>query len=95
MSCGVGRRCGSDPMWLWLWCRPAAAAPIHPLAWIPPYAVGEALKRPKKIKLNEKKRPIYPYIPLITLYNYTEALLKFSRVSSFAKSKKFPLILHP
>ena len=30
MSCGVGCRRGSDPAWLWLWCRPAAAAPIGP-----------------------------------------------------------------
>ena len=22
---------------LWLWCRPAAAAPIQPIAWEPPY----------------------------------------------------------
>ena len=21
MSCGVGRRSGWDPVWLWLWCR--------------------------------------------------------------------------
>ena len=28
-----------DPAWLWLWRRPAAAAPIGPLAWEPPYAV--------------------------------------------------------
>ena len=21
VSCSVGRRCGSDPAWLWLWCR--------------------------------------------------------------------------
>ena len=27
-SCGVGHRCGSDPLLLWLWCRPAAIAPI-------------------------------------------------------------------
>ena len=33
---------------LWLWCRPVATAPIQPLAWEPPYAVGVALKRPKK-----------------------------------------------
>ena len=33
--------------WLWLWCRPAAAAPVRPLAWEPPYAVGEALKSQK------------------------------------------------
>ena len=36
MSCGVGRRSGSDPAWLWLWCRPAAVAPIQPTAWEPP-----------------------------------------------------------
>ena len=28
MSCGVGSRCGLDPELLWLWCRPAAVAPI-------------------------------------------------------------------
>ena len=34
----------------WLWCRPAAVAPIQPLAWELPYAVGVALKRKKKKK---------------------------------------------
>ena len=29
---------------LWLWHRPAAVAPIRPLAWEPPYAAGAALK---------------------------------------------------
>ena len=33
---------------LWLWCRLAAAAPIGPLTWELPYAVGTALKRKKK-----------------------------------------------
>ena len=28
MSCGVGGRCGSDLVWLWLWCRLAAIALI-------------------------------------------------------------------
>ena len=28
---------------LWLWCRPAAAALIQPLAWELPYAMGVAL----------------------------------------------------
>ena len=46
MSCGVGQRCSSDPMWLW--CRPAATALIPPLGWEPPYARGVALKRQKK-----------------------------------------------
>ena len=50
MSFGVGRRRGSDLALLWLWRRPAATAPIRPLAWEPPYAVGAALKRRKKKK---------------------------------------------
>ena len=44
MSSGVGRRHRSDPMLLWLWCRPAATAPLQPLAWKPPYATSVALK---------------------------------------------------
>ena len=36
-----------DPALLWLWGRPAATAPITPLAWEPPHAVGAALKRQK------------------------------------------------
>ena len=50
LSCGVGRRHGLDPALLWLWCRPAAAALIRPLAWEPPHAVGVTLKRQKKKK---------------------------------------------
>ena len=34
----------------WLWCRLAATAPIRPLAWEPPYAVGAALKGQKTKK---------------------------------------------
>ena len=48
MSCGVGCRRGSDPALLWLWCRLAATAPIKPLAWEPPYALGAALEETKK-----------------------------------------------
>ena len=42
MSCGVGHRCGSDPMLLWLRHGLVAAAPIRPLAWEPPYATAAA-----------------------------------------------------
>ena len=35
MSCGVGRRHGSDLSLLWLWPRLAAIAPIQPLATCP------------------------------------------------------------
>ena len=45
MSCGVGCRYGLDPTLLWLWRRPTAAAPVHPLAWELPYATGATLKR--------------------------------------------------
>ncbi len=50
MSCGVGRRRGSDPMLLWLWCRLAATALIRSLAWEPPYAAGVALEKAKRQK---------------------------------------------
>ena len=49
MSCGVGCRWSSDPALLWLWYRLAAVAPIWPLAWEPPYAVGVALKSKEKV----------------------------------------------
>ena len=48
VSCGIGRRRGSDPMLLWR--RPVATAPIGPLAWEPPYAAGEAQEKAKRQK---------------------------------------------
>ena len=48
MSCGTGRRHSSDLALLWLRCRPAATAPIRPLAWELSCAMGAALKRQKK-----------------------------------------------
>ena len=59
MSCGVGRRCGSDPVLLWLWCSPAATALIGPLAWEPLYSAGaaqEMAKRQKKTKTKTKNK---------------------------------------
>ena len=53
MSYGIGCRCGSDPLLLWLWHRLAATALTGPLAWEPPCAVGAALK---KIFLNKNKK---------------------------------------
>ena len=55
MSCGVGHRCDSGLVWLWLWCRPAAVAWIGPLAWEAPYAEGAALKGQKTKKRKKKK----------------------------------------
>ena len=58
MSCGVGCRCGSDPVLLWLWHRLVATAPIRPLAWESPYAVGAAQEIAKRQKAKKKKKKI-------------------------------------
>ena len=55
MSYGVGYKRSSDLVLLWLWHRPAAVAPIQPLAWEPPYAAGVALKRPTPPHTNKWK----------------------------------------
>ena len=45
-------------MLLWLWHRSAAVAPIRPLAWELPYAMGIVLKKdpPRKVE-NRRKLP--------------------------------------
>jgi len=65
-SCGVGCRHGSDLMLLWPQHRPAATAPIRPLAWKLPYAASVALKR-KKRKKKKKKAQTLIKITLVTL----------------------------
>ena len=42
LSCGVGRRCGLDPVLLWLWRRLGATSLIRPLAWKPLETTGVA-----------------------------------------------------
>ena len=44
-----------------LWCRPSATAPIRPLAWEPPCAMGAALTKDKKKKKSETQdlRPLH------------------------------------
>jgi len=55
VSCGVGCRHGSDLVLLWLWHRPAATAPIRPLAWESPFAMSAALEKAKRQKTNKKQ----------------------------------------
>ena len=55
MTHGVGRRCSSDPVLLWLWHRPVAEVLIRPLAWELPYAVDAALKK-KQNKQEQRQR---------------------------------------
>ena len=54
MNCGVGRRRGLDPAFLWSWGRLVATASIGPLDWEPSYAASVALKRQK-----DKKKECY------------------------------------
>ena len=55
VSSGVVHRGGWDPVLLWLWCRPAAAAPVGPQAWELPYATPAALRKKKKEKKKRKE----------------------------------------
>ena len=48
-----------------LWCRLAAAAPIRPLAWEPPYAVGAAREMAKRQK---KERNGDPWKAILKLW---------------------------
>ena len=48
-----------DPVLLWLWRRPAAIAPIQPLAWELPDNEGAALKRKGKTKQNKKNASLH------------------------------------
>ena len=55
----VSLGCGSNPELLWLWCRPAATAPLRgPLAWEPPYALRAALKKTEKKMCNTRQRAV-------------------------------------
>ena len=73
MSCGVGQRCGTDLVLLWLWCRLAAAAPTGPLAREPTYAAGAALK--KKTTPPQKTTTLIPsnlnllYLDILSLFS--------------------------
>ena len=63
MSCGVGHRYSSVLSLMWLWCRPAAIAPIQPLAWKLPYAAGAALKsKTNKNSAIKKEREVFQEI---------------------------------
>ena len=54
-------------MLLWLWCRPADAALIQPLAQELPYAIGATMERKKK-KKTTIELAYDPAIPLLDIY---------------------------
>ena len=57
---------------LWLWCRPAAAALIPPLAWKLPHAQGHGPKNQKKKKkvmliLQGISKGVFRKVSLVTM----------------------------
>ena len=54
-----------NPALLWLWCRPAAVAPIRPLVWEPPYAADAALEKSQKNQKNNKMKLKFTWMSCI------------------------------
>ena len=107
MSCGVGRRCSSDPELLWLWCRPLAVAQIWPWAWELPYAKSAALKNKqtnKKMIQTQGNSRNSPNINIQSLGNRYEVEVtsgeekekhaKYKRFYCFLKMKRFDVQWH-
>ena len=77
-----------NPELLWLWCRPAAAAVILPLAWEPPCAMGAALKKKKKKRerereRKEKKKKTFPRADITKYHKLNGFKRQISIVSQF------------
>ena len=85
MSCGVGRRHGSDLALLCLWRGPVATAPMRPLAWQPPYAEGAALKTDKRPK--KKKELIFVQTPQGQALGWTGTLASHLRSHHCAQAE--------
>lgn len=69
-SCGVGFRCTWDSELLW--CRPAVAALVHPLAWELPYVCAALERRGKKKKNQEapwKSKTEYFFFPQFSQFS--------------------------
>ena len=91
MSYGVGCRCGTDLALLWLWCRPAAAAPVGPLAWELTHAAGAALKSKKeKTKTKHKKN----LLELLRFLDELTSPLRSDPFLSLAKCPQYILLLN-
>ena len=76
VSCHADHRHSLDSSSLWLWCRLAAAVPIQPLAWEPPYDAGVAIRSKKIKKLNIYKFPTSRITFLIMLIWFLIFFLK-------------------
>ena len=72
-----------DPEWQWLWCRRAATAPIWPLAWKPPFAMGATLKRQKTKNETKQKEidSVWQYYKNIRLLSYFDQFNLTDKIS--------------
>ena len=93
MSYGVGRRCGLDPALLWLWCRPAATAPIQPLAWEAPYTLSAALKRKEKKKICSRNMFVCLFIYLF-IYDFLGLYLLHMEVPRLGVKSELQLLAY-
>ena len=79
MSCGVGCRCGSNPVLLWLWYRPAAIALSYSSESTP--SLGAILKKDKtKTKTKKPHQLLYMRIRV-------RSLASLSRLRIWRRSK--------
>ena len=77
------KRSSSDSSLLWLWCRPAAIAPVQPLAWEPPYVTTSAgLKRQQTNKQTNKNPLINCLVSWALEYSFSGVYLALSFTSS-------------
>ena len=77
MSCGVGHRCGLDPVLLWPWCRLAAVALILPIAWKIPNATGLVQKEGKEEGKQASKQKKNYFCSILLVISDSEGQLSF------------------
>ena len=63
---------------LWLWCRLVATAPIWPLTWEHPYALGTALKKDKK-RFSHNENKYLKSFPLLFVHTLTKLVHLFEK----------------
>ena len=82
LSGGVDQRCSSDPALLLLWHRPAAVAPIWPLAWELPSTCSRYGPKKQKTKQNKRVQSILArnaVIFLCWIWRHTESSMRIKQ----------------
>ena len=95
MSCAVGRRHGSDPALLWLWCRLVATAPIRQTPTLgTSICCGCSPEKTKKTKKKKKslqgKTSVYAGPSLYHTHLTPRVVESFARISVHAELETVP-----